>query len=232
MTVSIVVPAHNEGENLPQLMVMLQSAAKSLGGAEIVLVDDHSTDGTSQLCDTYSKTWRNVRAIHRSNGNPGMGNALREGTREAKGDVVVWTMADLSDDIETIPRMVKMVEEGKDMVFASRYMKGGSAGDLSRAKRLMSRGFTLVSMLFVGIKVHDITNAFRAFRKDVFEKVAPESGDFGISPEFSLKAQRKGFRLGEVPTTYKSRKEGTANFRMGRMSKRYFMIFLRSVFGW
>jgi len=232
MLVSIVVPAHNEDDNLPKLMGMLQSASKSMGGTEIILVDDHSTDGTAQLCDSYTRTWQNVRTVHRRSGNPGMGNALKEGTREAKGDVIVWTMADLSDDIETIPRMVNRVAEGADMVFASRYMKGGSIGDLSRTKSLMSRGFTFVSRLFLGVKVHDITNAFRAFRKDVFDKVTLESGDFGISPEFSLKAQLKGFKLGEVPTTYKSRKEGIANFNMVKMSKRYLMIFLRAVFKW
>jgi glycosyltransferase involved in cell wall biosynthesis len=155
---------------------------------------------------------------------------LKDGTAAATGEIIVWTMADLSDDTNVIPTFVKKIEQGADMVFGSRYVKGGTSGDLSRFKRFVSNGFTFASRLFLGIKVHDITNAFRAFRKDVFDKIRPSSGDFGISPEFALKAHISGYKLDEVPTSYATRKKGIPQFKMMKMAIRYFSIFIGALF--
>ena len=223
--ISIIIPAHNEEENLPILIPRLQKMIrKNKLNAEIIIVDDNSTDSTPVLCDRFSKKYKNIKTIHRKS-NPGMGFALREGTKASKGDIIIWTMADLTDDLKTIPKFIEKIKSGADMVFGSRYMKGGSAGDLSLLKRFVSWGFTFASRTFIGIKVHDITNAFRAFRKEVFFAVEPEAGDFAISPEFALKAHLKGFILSEVPTVYKDRKKGTTKFKMFLMSKRYFWVF-------
>jgi glycosyltransferase involved in cell wall biosynthesis len=228
--ISVVVPAHNEEENLPVLMENIRGVLfKRIPDLEVVLVDDNSADSTPEICDELAEKYRNIRVIHRK-GNPGMGNALKDGTRAARGDIIVWLMADLSDDLDVVPEMLKKIQNGCDMVFGSRYMEGGSPGDLSGFKTLSSRGFSFLSRIFIGIKVHDITNAFRGFRKEVFDKVQPESGDFGISPEFALKAYLMGFKLGEVPVIYKNRKRGVQKFRMLSMSKRYFTIFLRALF--
>jgi glycosyltransferase involved in cell wall biosynthesis len=135
-----------------------------------------------------------------------MGNALIEGTNKANGDVIIWIMADLSDDLNTIPKFLKKIENGYDLVFGSRYIKGGSPGDIPSNKAFFSRGFANLSRIFIGIKVHDITNAFRAFKKNVFNSVNLKSTDFAISPEFALKAH-------------------LANFKM---SIKYFIVFLSS----
>jgi glycosyltransferase involved in cell wall biosynthesis len=230
--VSIVVPAHNEEGNLPKLVPRLRELAEKAGDAEIILVDDHSTDQTPQQVDDYQRKFANIRAIHRRDGIRGMGNTLKEGTAAARGQFVIWTMADLSDDWSSVPLMLAKLRNGADMVFASRYMPGGSSGDLQAFKRFVSSGFTFASRLFFGVPVHDITNAYRGFRREVYEKVRPEAGDFAISPEFALKAQLAGYRLDEVPTTYAKRQEGAANFRMFKMARRYFGIFLKANLVW
>lgn len=228
--ISIIVPAHNEEENLPELIPRLQKTIrKNKLNAEIIIVDDNSTDSTPQLCDRFSKKYKNIITIRRR-GNPGMGFALREGTKTAKGEIIIWTMADLTDDLNTIPLLLDKINQGADMVFGSRYMKAGSPGDLSLFKRLVSNGFTALSRLFIGIRVHDITNAFRAFKKEVFFTTATRAGDFAISPEFALKAHLAGFKLSEIPTVYKDRKKGITKFKMFRMARRYFMIFLLALF--
>ncbi len=224
MKVSIIVPAHNEEENLPELMKRLEDTAESIGDAEIILVDDHSTDSTPGLCDSYVKGRKNVRTVHRSSGDRGMGNALKEGTRAARGNYIIWTMADLCDDLSSVPGMISALDGGADMVFASRYMHGGNAGDLEGFKRLMSWGFSRMSRMLLGLPVHDVTNAYRAFRKDVFYEVKPGRGDFTISPEFSLLAHLAGYRLAEVPTSYSKRKRGVASFKILKMSWRYSFI--------
>jgi len=105
-------------------------------------------------------------------------------------------------------------------------MKGGSSGDLSTFKTIASKGFSTLSGVFFGINVHDITNAFRAFNKEVLNSIKLESADFAISPEFALKAHLAGFKLDEIPTTYSNRKKGIAKFKMLEMTKKYFKVFL------
>jgi glycosyltransferase involved in cell wall biosynthesis len=230
--VSIVVPAHNEDANLPKLVPRLRELAAKLGDAEIILVDDHSVDNTPQLVDEYEHIWPGVRAIHRRGGNRGMGNTLREGTAAAKGRFILWTMADMTDDLQKAPEMLQRLRDGSDMVFASRYMPGGSAGDLEPLKRFASWGVGFVSRLSLGMRVHDVTNAYRMFRREVFDTVRPESGDYAISPEFAFKAQLAGYRLDEVPTTHTKRKHGVDNLRMFKMARRYFGVFLKANLVW
>jgi len=230
MRISLVIPCYNEKENLPTLVKNLQNLIerKKLD-AEIILVDDNSADSTHDICNMFERKYDNIFAIHRI-GNRGMGGALLDGTKEARGNVVIWVMADLSDDLNTIPKFLKKIKNGYDVVFGSRYMKGGSSGDLSFFKTAASRGFTILSRIFIGIRVHDITNAFRAFRKDVIESIDLKSNDYAISPEFALKAHLAKFKLAEVPTVYSNRKRGITKFKMFKMSIRYFSVFLSLFF--
>ena len=223
--ISIVIPAHNEEENLvPLVDSIINLRRKQRLNYEVMIVDDNSTDKTGKIADSFSRKYKGIKVIHRK-GNRGMGNALKEGTKKAKGDIVVWVMADRADDLNTIPKMIEKIEQGYDVVFGSRYTKGGSRGDLDPFKTLASSGYTKVASIIFGFKLHDITNAFRAFRKDVFNKLNIESGDFAISPEFAIKAHLKKYKLGEVPTTHSKRKAGKATFKMLKMGWRYGSLF-------
>ena len=223
--VSIVIPAHNEALNLTSLFESLDGLRRrERWDCEIVVVDDNSSDGTGRVASELASRFGGVKIITRVS-NAGMGNALREGTSASSGDIVIWTMGDKSDNPETFPVMVAKIGEGYDMVFGSRYVKGGSRGDLSLHKALLSRGYSLVAGVLFGLKVSDITNAFRCFRRSVFDSVRLESGDFAISPEFAIRAHKAGFRLGEVPTGYTDRKEGRTTFRIMRMGPRYLSMF-------
>ncbi len=224
--ISIIIPLHNEEENLPQIERDIQKMLSSSGlDGEIILVDDNSNDSTPKMCDNLSRK-QNVRVFHRK-GNPGMGNALKDGTRKAQNDIIVWVMGDLSDDLDIIPKFTERIGNGCDMVIGSRYMKGGFA-QIPYLKRLASNGFTSMSRVFLGVRVHDITNAFRAFRKEVFDSAKPESGDFAISPEFALKAHIKGYKLCEVSAVHTDRVKGVTKFNFFKMGRRYFSIFLKA----
>ena len=225
MDASIIIPAYNEQENLPKLLDNLSSLKKSVGNFEIVIVDDSSSDNTRLIADSYAKKHKNVKVIHRKKGINGMGAALKEGTKTAKGKYIVWVMGDSSDSLKSIPLFIGKLKEGYDMVFGSRYVKGGTSGDLEVSKAVLSSGYTFIAGLLFGFKVHDITNAFRAFRKEVFNKIRLESDEFGISPEFAIKAHLKGYKLGEVPAAYHKRKAGKTNFRMLKMGISYIGLF-------
>lgn len=223
--ISIVVPAHNEEQNLPSLLEAHDALRRQQKwDCEFVIVDDNSSDNTGKVADALAKKYAKVKVLHR-NLNPGMGNALKDGTKLASGSIIIWAMADKSDDPATFPKMVAMVDAGYDMVFGSRYIKGGSRGDLAMHKALLSWGYSFTARLIAGIKVHDITNAFRCFKKEVFTSLKIESGDFAISPEFALKAHKAGYKLGEVPTVYADRKAGKTTFKILKMGSRYVSMF-------
>ena len=79
------------------------------------------------------------------------------------------------------------------------------------------------------MKVHDITNAFRGFKKDILDKIHLEASGFAISPELAIKAHLSGYKLGEVPTVYHDRVEGVSNFKLWKMSLEYLLLYLKII---
>jgi glycosyltransferase involved in cell wall biosynthesis len=230
MKISFVIPFHNEEKNcIPMIKRVLNFADQKKYSYEIIPVDDRSTDSTKVLLEKISKTHKNIKPVYRKidsdeNGNT-MGKALVEGTRRSGGDIVIWTMGDMSDDTQTYEEIIQKLKEGYDIVFGSRYMPGGSRGNLDPLKAFLSSWGTQLAKLLFGVKVHDITNAFRGFKKSVFEAITLDSSGFSISPEFAIKAHLKGCRLGEVPTFYTNRVEGISNFKLYNMTKSYLTLY-------
>jgi len=227
---SIVIPVYNEEGNLPSLMdSLIELRDKLKWNCEIVIVNDNSSDNTPEICDKLVNKYNFIIAIHRVKGNNGMGYALIEGTKKANGKNILWTMGDKSDDVNTYDEIIEALNK-YDVVFGSRYMKGGSRGDLGMEKAFLSEGYTFLCRGIFGIPVHDITNAFRGFKKEVFNNINLESGDFAISPEFAIKSHLKGYKLGEVPTRYTDRKAGKGKFKMMKMGIRYVSLFKYKLF--
>ena len=133
----------------------------------------------------------------------------------------------MADDTKTYWEIIKKLKQGKDMVFGSRYMPGGSRGNLDAVKAFLSSYGTRLARVFFKVPVHDITNAFRGFKRSVFEKVRLESEGFSISPEFAIKAHLSGFTLDEVPTVYTNRVEGVSSFKLFKMTKSYLRLYLK-----
>lgn len=235
MKISFVIPFHNEEKNAKRAIERVIAFASSKDWRfEIIPVDDRSTDGTKRILQTVAKKNPIVKPIYRNHGGNEKGNtmgiALIDGTNAASGDIIIWTMGDLADDPKTFADVIKKIEEGFDMVFGSRYMPGGSAGNLDPFKAFLSSWGTLLARYFFGIKVHDITNAFRGFKKEVFSGLDLESQGFSISPEFAIKAHLAGFKLGEVPTVYTNRMEGISNFKLYKMTKSYLAVYFSLFF--
>lgn len=230
--VSVVVPAYNEEGNIPALASSLIDYLSSMGwDYELIIVNDHSVDGTPKLIDELALKNKRIVAVHRNNGGRGIGFTLREGTSRASGDVIIWTMADRCDSLDTFRLMVDKIKEGYDLVIASRYINGGSIGDLPKLRAFVGWFYSFVTrLIFPGLGVRDVSNAFRCFRKKVFDTIVLESGDFALSPEIAVKAYRAGFRIGEVPTSYTTRKVGKSSFKLLKMGVRYGSIFKYRIF--
>lgn len=230
MKVSFVIPFHNEENNCsPMVEKVLKYSKSNKLDYEIIPVDDRSSDNTSEILKKLAKTYPSVLPVFRKKdrekkGNT-MGKALIDGTRKAKGEIIIWTMGDLADDTQTYGDIIEKVNRGYDMVFGSRYMLGGSRGNLDLLKASLSSWGTILARILFGIPVHDITNAFRGFKKRVFGKIVLDSSGFSISPEFAIKAHLAGFKLGEVPTTYANRVEGISSFKLFNMIKSYLSLY-------
>lgn len=230
MKISFIIPLHNEEKNAQAVVERILKYGKSKKwNFEVIPVDDRSTDQTGNILKKLSRQYSSVKPLIRKadgeqKGNT-MGITLVEGTRKSTGDIIIWTMGDLADDPQTYGKIVEKIRGNFDMVFGSRYIPGGSRGNLDVLKAfLSSRGTKLAGFLF-GISTHDITNAFRGFKKSVFDSIILESPGFSVSPEFAIKAHLGGFRLGEVPTVYTNRIEGVSNFKLYKMTKSYLMLY-------
>lgn len=229
MKISFVIPFHNEEDNAAAMVDrVIQFAKTQKWDFEIVPVNDRSTDATPQILDGYAKKYPNVKPVHRRGGadlGNTIGAALKNGTKTATGDVIIWTMGDMSDDTQTYKDIVDKIRDGYDMVFGSRYMPGGSRGNLDAFKAFLSSNGTLLARILFGVPVHDITNAFRGFRKPVFTNLKLRCTSFDISPEFAIRAHLAGFKLGEVPTVYTNRDRGVPKFKLWKMVKAYLKVY-------
>src|SRR3989344_3429240 len=235
MNVSFVIPFHNEEDNAAAMLDrVIQFATSHKWNFEVVPVNDRSSDTTPQILDRYAKKYPNVKPVHRRDGadlGNTIGTALKEGTKAVTGDVVIWTMGDMSDDTQTYKDIVDKIKDGYDMVFGSRYMPGGSRGNLDAFKAFLSSNGTLLARILFGVPVHDITNAFRGFNKKVFDSLNLRCTSFDISPEFALRAHLAGFRLGEVPTVYTNRDRGVPKFKLWKMTKAYLKVYWQILTG-
>src|SRR3990170_8492467 len=165
--ISLIVPAHNEEENLEILiekLVPVLEQHEETQNYEIVIVNDNSTDRTPDIINEYASNNTRIKTAHR-NSLPGFGNALKEGFRNATGDIVIPVMGDLSDDPEDIPKLVRKIKEDYDIAYGSRFTEGGTTDGYPPAKMVANRAFNNIVRLLFGIGHKDITNAFQPYRK-------------------------------------------------------------------
>jgi hypothetical protein len=210
--VSVVIPVYNEGENI-QVCVRRLSDALADTPHELLVCYDFDEDSTLPALAAMPDRPAGVRLVRNSLGK-GVANALIAGFAAARGDVVVTSMADLSDPPSVIPLMAaKIRDEDADVVSGSRYMPGGTQRGGPRLKTLMSRTAGL-SLHYVGrLPTHDATTNFRAYSRRFLQEVPVESGrGFEVGLELTTKAHLLGYRIDEVPSSWDDRTAGTSKF--------------------
>src|SRR4029077_2852241 len=155
------------------------------------------------------------------------GRAIVYGLDFMRGDAAAIMMADESDDCRDVIRYWKLLNEGYECVFGSRFMGGGGAIDYPRMKLLMNRAAKLFIRTLFGFKLNDTTNAFKAYRKTVIDGCRPLiSPHFNITVELPLKAIARGYSWISVPVTWRNRRSGESKLRIKEMGSRYLFICL------
>jgi len=221
--VSVVLGTYNERENLAKLVPTIESVfEENRIDCEIVVVDDNSPDGTSELIRELGMKYGNVRLLWRPE-KMGPGSAHADGYRAAKGDIIIGMDTDFSHDPYDIPRFLAKIDEGYDVVQASRYIEGGTyeVNSFQTWKKKIASKFGNVLIAFLSrVPLHDFTTSFRAVRRVVVENVKTESSGNSFFMEFLVKAHRKGYRLIEIPIAFKDRVIGKSKLKLGRQSIR------------
>lgn len=225
MDLSIVIPAHNESKNLPILIGEIYKVLSSKNvDFEIIVVNDNSTDSTNEILGELRKRYANLRFLNR-NGPRGVGYTLREGFELVRGQFVITMDADGSHDPRELPTLLKKLREGYDIVIGSRYIPGGRI-DSSLGRKILSRGFSFFCNL-LGLHVHDSTSGYRGHRSEALKELNLESIGFEIHVEIPMKAQKKGYRITEVPIRYAKRRSGKGNLKYVREAPRYIKTALK-----
>ena len=209
---TIVVPVYNEPDNIGPALRRLAAAVTT--PAETLVVYDFDADTTVPVVRGLQAELPGVQLLRNDLGR-GVLNAMKAGIAAARGEYVLITMADGSDEVELVDGMVGLARTGADVVAASRSMKGGRQEGGPLLKRTLSR-LAGLSLHWVGrLPIHDATNNFKLYRRSFLEAVKIESkGGFELAIELSVKADLCGRRLAEMPTTWRDRTAGESRFKL------------------
>jgi dolichol-phosphate mannosyltransferase len=227
LKLSVVIPAHNEEGSIAGTIAGLTRALDDASiDYEVLVVDDSSTDRTRAVVQQAGAENQRVR-YHRSHYPRGFGFTVRAGLDEFEGDAAAIVMADASDDPADLVKYYRLLEEGYDCAFGSRFIRGAAVHDYPRLKLVINRLANVFIRVLFRHGYNDTTNAFKAYRREVIETVQPLlSNHFNLTVELPLKAIVRGHSYGIVPITWRNRKAGASKLSMQEMGSRYLFIVL------
>lgn len=226
-SLSVVIPAHNEAKIIKPTVIHLNETLKKANIVhEILVVNDHSKDNTAQVLEELSKKIPELRHVE-NQGPGGFGFAVRCGLENFKNEAVAIVMADESDAPEDVVSFFRVLEEGYECAFGSRFMAGSKVVDYPWLKLFLNRmANTLIQVLF-GLKYNDVTNAFKMYRREVIQGLRPFlSHHFNLTVELPLKSIVRGYTYKVVPNSWINRKEGVSKFNIREMGSRYLFIII------
>ncbi len=203
VTISVVIPALNEAENLPYVLPLIPRFVH-----EVILVDGGSTDGTKEVARTFMP---HIRVIRQD--RPGKGAALRAGFEAATGEIVVHLDADGSTDPGEIPAFVNCLLAGADYAKGSRFARGARSDDITSLRRLGNWSFVALTNLLFGSRFSDITYGYNAVWRRHHQLLAPEIDGWAHEIVGNIRAHRRGLRIVEVPSVEAPRLSGEAKLR-------------------
>jgi dolichol-phosphate mannosyltransferase len=225
----VVVPTYNEALNIA---VVLQRLRAAVPAANVLVVDDASPDGTAEMAEALGAELGQIDVLRRP-GKAGLGSAYRAGFRwgiDRGYEVLVEIDADLSHDPAALPSLLAAVDEGADLGLGSRYVPGGAIPDWPLHRRLLSRWGNRYAGAVLGLRVHDATGGFRAYRATALEAIdlsRVTAEGYGFQIEMTHRLARAGGTIVETPIKFVDRVRGTS-----KMSSRIVVEALLLVTWW
>jgi glycosyltransferase involved in cell wall biosynthesis len=201
--VSIVIPVFNEEKNIEDVLLRTNAVMETLEVPyEIIVVDDGSTDKTRWLASKHKVT------LLINGTNQGKGYALRKGLRSANGNILVTMDGDGSHRPEDIQDLLTPLLNGADIVIGSRFTGKREKGAIKRLHILGNHLFNLLILFLTGKRITDSQSGFRAYRREVMEKIKIISRGYEVETELIVKALKNGFVVQEKPIACEKRKAG------------------------
>jgi dolichol-phosphate mannosyltransferase len=207
----LILPTYNEAENIEPIVRAARDQLRP--GDRILVVDDNSPDGTGAIADRLATEIDGLEVLHRP-GKQGLGRAYLAGFEHALAggaDMVLEMDSDFSHDPADLPRLIAAAEAGADLVLGSRYVSGGAVTDWGLLRRLLSRGGSWYARRILRVPIRDLTGGFKCFRRPVLEHLDLESvhaDGYGFQIELTYRAVKAGFRVVEIPITFRDRRVG------------------------
>jgi dolichol-phosphate mannosyltransferase len=216
----VVTPTYNEKDNLPRFIAAVRAG---LPEADIMVVDDHSPDGTGELADSIAAKDAHVHVTHRP-GKLGLGTAYVEAFSRGlvEGyDRFIEMDADLSHDARYLPEIVRALDAGYDVVIGSRNVPGGGVEGWGLGRHVISKGGSLYSRTILGLGVRDLTSGYKAYSRRALEAIdlpSIHSNGYSFQIEMTYRALRKGMTVKEIPIVFVDRELGKS-----KMSRKIFL---------
>lgn len=217
---SILIPVRNEYENLDKIESIF-SKKFDVTDFEVLIINDFSTDDTLKKAKELSIKNNKFKTL--DNNVKGLGGAICQGIREAKGEFTCIMMADFSDSLDDLKKYLDTIRsQNLDAVFGSRFIKGSKLVDYPKKKLVLNRIFNyLVKILFLS-KYNDFTNAFKIYKSNVLKSFLPLiSESFNIFLEIPLKIITRNYNYVIIPISWQNRSKGEAKFNIKELRAKY-----------
>jgi dolichol-phosphate mannosyltransferase len=213
----LILPTYNEAENVEAILTAAGEvlAAASPDGFRILVVDDGSPDGTGELADAMAERHDWAQVLHRTE-KGGIGPAYLAGfdhALRAGAGYVMEMDSDFSHDPADLARLLEAARGDADLALGSRYVPGGGVADWGPVRRFISEGGSTYARIVLGLDVKDLTGGFKCFRREVLEAIRFDqvrSRGYAFQVELTYRAVQAGFKVQEVPITFRDRDLGTS----------------------
>ena len=228
-TLNIVIPVYNEGANIGTTLTRVAECMQAKTPevqTQITIVYDFDEDDTLPIIELLRSSYPLPIRLQKNTGH-GVCDAIKQGLLASQTTFVLVTMADMSDDYETLPLMLEKGIQGYDIVCGSRYMRGGHQFGGPLLKKSLSRLAGVSLYWLAGIPTHDVTNSYKLYRRAALEKFSLESsGGFEIGLEIVVKTFVAGGRIAEIPSRWWDRSQGQSRFRLRKWVPLYLKWYL------
>lgn len=224
---SVIVPTKNEAECAAGTLAKIAAECeKAKIEYEILVMDDNSRDGTTDIVGKAAEKNPRIKLVNRKEPY-GFGYSIMDGIRMAKGKYSVIMMADLSDDPALLTKVKERMDAGCDAVVCSRFMKGSEVRRYPFLKMVSNRLFNWTVGIAFNLGTGDASNAYKCFRTEMARELPVESRGFQVSAEILIRMKLRKAKICEIPASWEDRGAGEAKFKLGNTFISYFMLFLK-----
>lgn len=226
MRTVVIVPTHNEGSNIDEMLERLRTIVPA---ADVMVIDDVSSDDTRALVRAAAERWGQITLVERDH-KGGLGDAYRHGFRlglDAGYDLLVEIDADHSHDPSVLPMMLDIAQHGIGLVIGSRYIPGGSVTGWTTYRTWLSRWGNRYAAIMLGLAINDATAGYRVYAADVLRKIdldAVRADGYGFQVEMTYHAVCAGESIVEIPIVFKDRVAGASKMHRRIVREAFWLV--------